>query len=186
MPLTTTQRKLKKEVEEIASKVKMDHWDIKDYVPESRTAHLKLMKQHLVRGEVILKYTLIDEILTCIICNYYFRKPKKEVTYKKLWRTKRFRLFNQNLMDETHLLAKLRLASAIKKVPSNINKTIERVNALRNALAHSFFPENRRQYTQKQGVRYQGVDIFSVQGIEIFEDDCELILECLFRRAFGT
>lgn len=75
--LTTTQRRLQKEIEEIASAVNMDHWNILGYEPESRTTYLRLVKRKLVIGDIIIKYTLIDEALGVIISHYYFQKPKK-------------------------------------------------------------------------------------------------------------
>jgi hypothetical protein len=42
----------------------MDHWNILDYEEEARTPILEKMKQKLIRGEIIMKYTLIDEFLS--------------------------------------------------------------------------------------------------------------------------
>src|SRR5436190_16630478 len=61
--LTKQQLRLRAEIEEIASAIAMDHWNIKEYPPEARTPLLTKMKNQLVRSEVILKYTLIDEFL---------------------------------------------------------------------------------------------------------------------------
>lgn len=124
----------------------MDHWNILDDEPDSRTTYLELMKNKLVRSEVILKYALIDGLLSVIICHYYFRRPKRTFTFKQLWRTKKFRVFNHYISDEIYLLGKLRIVHAVGKLPKEVREAVERINALRNALAHSFFPENRRQY----------------------------------------
>jgi hypothetical protein len=81
-PLTRTERKLRAEVEEIASVAEMDVWNIEqDERGPLRIEKLKMMKDKLVRSEVIMRYTLIDEFLTDTICDYYFHRPK-EVSYR--------------------------------------------------------------------------------------------------------
>lgn len=186
MALTDKQLRLRAEIEEIGSIVAMDHWKILDYRPDVRTTYLELMKNKLVRSEVILKYTLIDELLSVIICHYYFRKPLKNSSFKQLWRTKKFKIFNHYVLDEIYMLSKLRIVRAIKELPREVWRNIERINALRNALAHSFFPENRRQYITDRKVMYQGFDIFTKPGIEKFEEDFSVVIEHLHVRAFGT
>ena len=58
---TAKQRRLKTEIDDIAAAVTMDHWNIADYDEDARTAILGVMKVKLVRAEIIMKYTLIDE-----------------------------------------------------------------------------------------------------------------------------
>jgi hypothetical protein len=103
--LTRTQR-LRAEIEEIASMANMDHWNILDYEEERRTPQLELMKDQLVRGEIIITYTFIDELLSDIIVNKYFRGPNKQFTYKRLWRTKKFQAFSHHVLDGIYLLGK--------------------------------------------------------------------------------
>jgi hypothetical protein len=104
MGLTGTERKLLAEVEEIAFLIDLDFWAIEEnYKPEARKFKLQLMMDKLVRSEVIYRYTLIDEFLTDVICDYYFRRKKGE-HYGRLWRTKHFKVFVHFLMDETFLL----------------------------------------------------------------------------------
>ncbi len=126
---------------------------------------------------MISKYTLIDEYLTDIICNYYFRHLKKNTSYRR--KKKDFRLFVHYLMDETHLLKKLSLVRAIGAVPKEISSAISRINDIRNDLAHGLFPENRRRYAGKKKV------LFSVEGVSKFHDDFRLAADHLSKRAFG-
>jgi hypothetical protein len=104
MTLTRKQQRLRTEIEDISSIIWMDHWHIEKYPPKGRTDLLIVMKDKLVRGEVITKYAVIDELLTMIICNYYFHKSKRELTYRRLWKTRRFAIFNHYIMDEVYLL----------------------------------------------------------------------------------
>ena len=96
-----------------------------------------------------------------------------------------FRNFVHYIVDEMYLLPKLRVVDAIKKVPSDVRANIDRINALRNALAHSLFPENRRQYKEYHKVIYRGTDIFSKAGIEKFEDDFDVAHQYILKRARG-
>jgi len=169
--LTKTERRLRSEVEEIGSIVSMDVWNIEKYEREERRYRLIAMKDRLIRSEVILKYALIDEFLTDVICVYYFRKPKKAATFRYLWRTKHFRIFVHYLMDETFLLKKLAAVEAITKVPRDVSNAIKRINDVRNAVAHSLFPENRRRYMAEKKVNYKGVHLFTPEGVKLFQED---------------
>ena len=186
MALTRKQRRLRSEIEEIASAVDMDHWNIEQYDPEQRDVFLELMKDKLVRSEVILKYTLLDEFLADITCNYYFHRPKKNETYRTLWKTKRFKIFVHYLMDETYLMKKLAIVHAIGAVPRDVSSAIARINDVRNALAHSLFPQNRRRYMAHKKVMYNGVHLFTPEGVEKFGEDFDLAHKYLMKRAFGV
>lgn len=135
------------------------------------------MKDKIVRGDVIVKYTLIDEYLTDIICDYYFER--KDSHYGRLWRTKRFKLFVHYIMDETYLLKKLSIVHAIRAVPKDVRSAITRINDVRNDLAHSFFPQLRRRYVRGKKV---GVDLFTSAGVKRFADDFDLAYEYLRKR----
>jgi hypothetical protein len=63
---------------------------------------------------------------------------------------------------------------------------IERINALRNAIAHNFFPENRRQYAGHKKVMYQGENVYMTNGIQKFEEDFNVVNNYLLVRAFGA
>jgi hypothetical protein len=65
-------------------------------------------------------------------------------SFLKLWKTKRFKVFNYHVLETLTLNEKLAFFGAIWPVPKAIAHDIRELNALRNGLAHSFFPENRR------------------------------------------
>jgi hypothetical protein len=185
MALTRAERRLQKHAEEIATIAKTDIWDIESYDPDARKAILQLAINTTVIGDVVSKYTLIDELLSVIICNFFFRRSKKDQTFRKLWKTKKFRTFVHYISDEIYLLQKMRIVHAITPLPSQVRSRIEAVNAVRNALAHSFFPENRRQYMAHKKVLYSGEDIRSKEGLAAFRIDFDLIWGELAKRAFG-
>ncbi len=151
--------------------MQMDHWNITHYPTEGRTAILELMKRQLVVGDIVAKYTLIDELLSVVISHYYFTKPRKGFSFRQLWKTKKFQIFAHHVLDDTYLLNKMKLVRAIGEIPAPIRNAIERINAARNALAHSFFPENRRQYPPHKKVIYRGMDLYTKQGTEQFAED---------------
>jgi hypothetical protein len=88
-------------------------------------------------------------------------------------------------MDETFLLKKLATVEAIIRVPKDVSSAIKQINDLRNAIAHSFFPENRRRYIADKKVLYRGSDIFSRQGVEKFQNDYETARAFLAPKVFG-
>ena len=76
-------------------------------------------------------------------------------------------------------------ASGLRKVPKQMSSAISRINDVRNALAHTLFPEKRRRYFAHKKAMYDGADIFSKDGVEKFDQDFRLVLAYLYRRAFG-
>ena len=69
------------------------------------------------------------------------------------------------------------LRDKLARFRRKLGSLIERVNALRNALAHSFFPENRRQYAGHRKVIYLGEDVFTLRGLLVFEDDSQRAID---------
>jgi hypothetical protein len=185
MMLTKREQRLKDEIVSIAELSVMDHWNILDYEKDSRSIRLQIMKRDLINSQIVEKYTYIDELLSVIICHTYFRRPKKQFSFRTLWRTKKFKAFAHHLLDGVYLLNKMRLVNDLRAIPTPLKNTIERLNALRNAVAHSFFPENRYQYRKAKKVLYRDLDVFSLEGFRVFQDDCQLVIDHLFRRAFG-
>jgi hypothetical protein len=63
------------------------------------------------------------------------------------------------------------LVHAIKPLPWEVTKRLHKINAVRNALAHSFFPENRKEYRRTKMVLYNGDDIHRLAGLKAFRED---------------
>lgn len=176
--LTRLQKKLLAEVTEIAELSRVDYENILDYDGEQRTVRLQMMKNQIVRSQVIWDYTYVDELLGAAICHYFFGKKRGFI---KLWKTKRFMNFNHYILEVLSLTEKLRLVKAIHKVPKPVAADIEALNALRNGLAHSFFPENLRSSKPI----YKGKDIFSREGLERFIEDMGKVSSFFLGRNFG-
>jgi hypothetical protein len=166
--LTGKQLRLFAELQEIASLVKVDFSDIHSYERPARTPLLEMMRRRLIISEVIVSYTLTDEHLNVRIAHFFFGKNR---SFIKLWKTKPFRLFNHHVLEELPLMAKLRFVKSISKIPKGVAADIERLNALRNGLAHAFFPENLRRSKPE----WKGKKIFSVEGLRSFLEDMRKI-----------
>ena len=172
--LTAVQRKLVKEVNEIADLFNLSVSAILNEEPDSWTSRLRVAKDQLVRSQVIMSYTLVDEFLNMQLAHYFFGR---ENGFIKLWRTKRFRLFNYHVLEELSLLQKLRFAKAIKPIPKDIVADIERLNALRNGLAHAFFPENLKKVKPE----WKGRSILTIEALQQFSDDMQDIFNHFLR-----
>jgi hypothetical protein len=118
-----------------------------------------------------------------VICDYYFRRKKGE-HFGRLWRTKHFKIFVHFLMDETFLPKKLAMVRAIKKVPANVYNSIMRINDVRNVLAHSLFPQNRRRYMAEKKVTYKGADLFTRAGVLKLHEDYNIAYKYFEKMVF--
>ena len=184
--LTRTQKRLVDDLNKIMSAVGLDYWNILDRDPEydeHRTVVLQAITREIVRGEVVSQYTLIDEQLGSKICRYMFENK----AFMKLWKTKKFERFNYFIVEKMSLMEKLAFVKDVYMVPKAIAAEIETINAIRNALAHAFFPENLRAYRTKHGSafrklagpHYKGIDIFTFDGIDRFLDDSRRVVQFL-------
>ncbi|WFU82989.1 hypothetical protein QA645_09705 [Bradyrhizobium sp. CIAT3101] len=186
MALTKLQRRLIVEIEHIASSAGQDYRNIEQYEEAARTPKLNSIKRQMIIGSVVGRYTLADELLSTIICHVYFKKPRKSFSFRQLWGTKKFSAFAYHVLDNLYPLQKMSLVHELRPVPKNIRDILNRLNALRNALAHSFFPENRKSYRAAKAVIYRDHDIFTVEGFEVFEADGQDLIDFLLERAYGV
>jgi hypothetical protein len=85
------------------------------------------------------------------------------------------------------LMEKLAFVKDVYMMSKAIAADVEAINAIRNAVAHAFFPENLRAYRTKHGStsrklagpRYKGVDIFTFDGIDRFLNDSRRVVQFL-------
>jgi hypothetical protein len=171
MPLTKRQRAQIKEIKDLQEIFGLDYERMLEYEAAARTPRLEATKRTLVRGQVVLLYTIVDELLSMRIRRYFFAGRN----FAKARRTKKFQRFNHHVLDELSLLQKLRFARSIQEPPMHITADINRLNALRNALAHTFFPEDLRH----SRTDWKGKSIFSRDGAARFQDDCQRIFDSL-------
>ena len=79
----------------------------------------------------------------------------------------------------------MNIVKAIDPLPGQVKTIINRMNALRNAIAHSLFPENRRKNMAAKKVLYDGTDIYSISGVRKLGDDFRTVQACLGKRALS-
>ena len=70
-------------------------------------------------------------------------------------------------------MQKLRFVRAIRSVPRAIVEDIERLNALRNGIAHAFFPENLKKFKPQ----WKGHNIFGLKGLKFLVEDMDKIFD---------
>jgi hypothetical protein len=146
--------------------IKLDYPYILAYERDARTPIIEHMRRKMILSEVLTRYTLVDEHLNLTLCRYFFGRKKSII---QLWRTKRFQLFNHHVIEELSLMAKFRFAKSIAKMPRGVAADIDRLNELRNGLAHAFFPENLKRSKPE----WKGKNIFSMEGLKVFLDDMD-------------
>lgn len=162
--LTGKQRRLIGELRQLLSTLMLDaDTIIADEDVDGRTPRLELAKDQIIRSAVVLKYVLMDELLSAVICWHYFGKRR---SFQQLWKTKRFRSFNHFVLEKLYLLQKLDLVKSIHDIPKAIVADLAALNDLRNGIAHSFFPQNRRRKPE-----WKGQSIFTEAGFERFLED---------------
>ncbi len=176
--LSAKQKRLIKELDEIASLLHLNYREIQEYEQESRTTRLEMVRRHFARGEVVLQYTFVDEYLSNALCRYFFGA---KADYIRLWKTKKFRNFNYYVVEGLSLMEKLRFLKSTGKVAKTIAADVERLNNLRNGIAHAFFPENLRSAKPM----WKGHSIFTAVGIEVFTGDMDK-LHSFFRKMKST
>lgn len=138
----------------------------------------------MVIAEVIVQYTLIDQVLGEIISSYFLGvEPKMIRSSSEVAENEH--IFSQQVLDEMFMLRKMGIVHAISPLPSNITSIIRKINAVRNALAHSFYPEDRKEYKSKGRVLYSGLNIRTLDGLIRFRDDANEVHREIQRRAYG-
>ena len=126
--------------------------------------HVLNLRRHFIRGEVVLQYTFVDEYLNNALCRYFFGA---KAYFPKLWKTQRFRNFNYYVVEGLSLMKKLQFLKSIHKIPKIVSADVERLNNLRNGIAHAFFPENLRSAKP----HWKGKSLFSSEGLHAFDTD---------------
>ncbi len=172
LTLTKKQRALQKEISDLLKWLQLTP-DLTELDAADRTSRLTWGKRELITSAILGQYLLTDEHLNNEMCREFF--PRR--TYAKLWRTKRFRAFNYYILERLYLVQKVEFVRSCSRLPKKIYKDILALNDLRNAVAHSFFPENRRVKP-----KWKGTDIFSSAGISQFIYDMANISAFFFPR----
>ncbi|RWB79140.1 MAG: hypothetical protein EOQ50_04865 [Mesorhizobium sp.] len=143
MTLTRAQKRIVGDIEEILRIGGYDRWAVEEtYEPDARRSQLDRMKMDMIRMKVIGDYVFVDELLSVVMISYFF--PAKD--FLKRYRQKKVRTFVNFVLDDLYLVRKLAAVKEIRKVDPAIASLVEKLNAIRNALAHGFTPALRREF----------------------------------------
>jgi hypothetical protein len=172
--LTNKQRRYIRQLQEIFDMLGLDYESIRDYPSaEERTVHLERILVHIIRGEVITQFTLIDELVTHKLARKILADRPKNPR-----RSKRFQAVKAVLAESRLPLSrKLALLRNLVKVPDDVVASILRVNKIRNHIAHQFFLDD-----SQRKLKYSGKNILSVEGLRLFQRDQEGIFNYLVLR----
>ena len=140
----------------------------------------------VLAAEVATQYARIDEILAEIIVRYFFDIEPDVRHFEKAWKTDKFKIFVHHILDEMVLLKKLSIVRAIGPVPNEVSRIIDRINAVRGGIAHSFSPENRKENRAAGKVLDAGDDVRSLDGLRQFKDDADTAYRYLHDRLYGS
>ena len=174
--LTPKQRDLTTDVKNLLSLLCLDPDELGTLDDSSeRTTRLQLAKRQLIISAIILDYVLMDEYLSCIMCWHFFGKERG---FPELWGTKRFQIFNHQLVEKIYLVQKLDFVKAVHDIPKPVVSDLMALNDLRNAVAHSFFPENRRRKPE-----WKKKNVLENEGFAAFKKDM-FDLKKFFRNRF--
>ena len=179
--LTPKQKRLMKELDNIFSLIGMDYWEIGKYSKESRTGHLEFQRCQVITGQIISDYTFINEMVNLAVCIYFFRVGKRSIG----WKSEKLQNFNYYILESRSLLEKFRIVKSVYGIPKNIVRDVERLNALRNVVAHKLFPENIEDFGKKRKAVYKGKDIFTLEGIKMFREDMVRVVDFLASMEVG-
>jgi len=174
-PLTRTERRLVREIKTLASDLGLDPVEIaEEEDQELRYVGLTNARMHIIRGEVITQFTLVDDLLTHELTIEILGGSKK-----KPWRRKKVRFDRAKAVlieSRMSLRHKLDLYKTYRRVPARIVEIVAGLNSARNSLAHVFYLEGRRRRA-----KYRGQDIISVKTFDRFREDMQYLYDYLLR-----
>ncbi len=173
----TKQKRLVGEIKEITENEYLDPQKVIEEAgdDEEINIRLELAKDRLIRIVIISDYVLVNEQLDVIICNYFFGK-------KTTWKSKKFRIFNQHVLERLTLVNKIDLLEEFLSLPHPVRSFILALNGLRNAFAHSFFPENRR----REKPLYKKKSIYKIDVLREYKKDYDEAVGFLMEKAWGV
>ncbi len=171
--LTPKQKRLMKELDSIYSLIGMDYWEIGKHPKESRTGMLEFQRRQAITGQIIGHYTLVSELVDAAVCIYFFRLGKRRVP----WGSEKLQKFNEYILEGRSMIQKFKIVKSVYEIPKNIVRDVERLNAIRNVVAHKCFSGGPGDWRGEVEAMYKGKDIFTLEGIKMFREDMERVVD---------
>jgi hypothetical protein len=151
------------------------------YEPDQRLGQLEQIKLDFMRAKVVGDYVFVDELLTVTVVSYFL--PPKD--FLKRYKDRKMRAFMHFVMEELFMLRKLALVQEIRNFDGKIVEMIQKLKAFRNAMAHSFVPENKRDYRKSKTIVWNKQDINTIKGLQPFANDMFILNDYLYQMVFG-
>src|SRR6266581_4449991 len=129
--LTAYERRLYVEVDRILYQSYLTPRTVTDFWRgdhDAIVAHLKQMKERIIRTVITVEYVEIDDVLNRAILKYIFRKERRSKRVNTL----------ETMLDRLYPQQKLDIVRAFMSVPNPICSHVMALNTLRNTFAHRF------------------------------------------------
>jgi len=166
--LTRKQLKYVRELREIFAIFDLDFESVEHYPEkEERTAHLERILDHIVRGEIISTFTIMDDLLTRDLARAILEPRVKKITTSNRVTC----LFEELTQARLSMIQKLRMLRLIKRVPKHIGDRIIDFNKLRNLAAHRFLLHGSKP------AQYRGRKILTLECIKAFQADRKALFD---------
>jgi len=179
--LTPKQKRLMEELDSIYSLIGLDYWAIGKHLREDRTGVLEYQRRQVITGEIIFEYTFVSELVDAAVCIYFFKLGKGRVP----WGSEKLQRFNDYILEGRSLIQKFKIVKSVYEIPKSIGRDVERLNALRNVVAHKCFSGGPGDWSGEVKAVYKGRDIFTLEGIKMFREDMMRVVDFLVGMEVG-
>jgi hypothetical protein len=164
--LTPDQTKALEELHVISTIVGYDLEMIRDPArADWVSADINDSREMIIRGYLVTEFTVLDELMDRYLLRYFLEEDL-DSSLGELRDAERGMNFIHHVLQNLYLLQKFALFEKVEQPPMSVRQYIQRVNDLRNAVAHTFVIEKRRS-----APTYKGLDIFSIDGLTQFALD---------------
>lgn len=156
-----------KDLGKVLSILGKDSWNGK--VSSYRNASDVVWHQKAVIHSVILSdYLEMNSKFDTLILNYFFNHCQNsyEDTIKKTG-AEEFKIFQVEILESMPFLRKFTIIKRFVEVPSDMKKNVEKLNDLRNAIAHHMLPEKLKD----NRVIYKKKLIYNLDGLKCYHED---------------
>lgn len=147
-------------------------------------SQLEGQKRQLITVLILNSYLQIDAKMSILVANFFFHHCSKEwEVVQKVVNSKEFLVFSKKLLNEMPFLRKVSVIKEFVVIPKDTLTTINKLNDLRNAIAHSLMPEQLGE----ERVKYKGKLIFTLTGAKLIKQDVGKVMSFLqknFVKAF--
>lgn len=149
-----------------------------DFSSQTSIGDLIEIKEKIIRWHIVMTHTYLDYLITEKINRHYFKMWNISLL-NKISKDKKVKTFNHQIMEWLWFLKKLEVLKELSLITENDYNTIQKINSLRNSLAHIFDFWTSKKHNQDWTIKYKNNDIFEISWIQIYNFDYNNILSAL-------